>query len=339
VNSSHTRRPLLLPLVPLYAAGLALKNRLRDTRILKSRSLHRPVLSIGSLSAGGAGKTPVVIALAHLLELHQYRIDVLSRGYGRTSQAIAHVPADLSAPPTLYGDEPVEMTRAGLNVFVGANRHAAGQLAERTQTGAAHLPAVHLPAVHLLDDGFQHRQLARQLDLVLLTAHDVADTLLPAGNLREPLSSLRRAHIVLLREDEAEPLRPIVQKHTTAEIWLIRRDLVIQNQYTRPFVFCGIARPENFLAMLTAAGHPPLGHLFFPDHHPYTDHDITRIVTAAQAVNANGIYCTEKDAVKLSQHSHQRLQTIGPVHSPSLRIQFLNTPTVLQTLKRALKPA
>jgi len=321
------KRPLLLPLTPLYALGLALKNAVRGAGILPTRQLTKPVISIGSLSAGGAGKTPVVIALAKLLQLHHHPVDILSRGYGRTSHAVAHVPLDFFASAALYGDEPVEMMRAGLHVFVAASRHAAGTLAEQT----------HEVAAHLLDDGFQHRQLARALDIVLLTAEDIVDHLLPGGNLREPLSALRRAQVVILREEESEQLIPIVKTHTPAEIWQIRRDLVFEENLTRPFAFCGIARPENFLAMLCAAGRAPVGHILFPDHHPYTEQDIARIVATAQAANADGIYLTEKDAVKLPQQWHQHLQTLGPVHVPWLRVEFLDTHAALQTLELVLR--
>jgi tetraacyldisaccharide 4'-kinase len=320
------KRPLLLPLTPAYRLGLALKNCLRDAGLLSTRRLSKPVISIGSLSAGGAGKTPVVIALAQLLQLNHHPVDILSRGYGRASQAVVQVPLDLFASATLYGDEPVEMMRAGLHVFVAADRHAAGTLAEQT----------HAVSAHLLDDGFQHRQLARALDIVLLTAEDVADHLLPAGNLREPLGSLRRAHVVVLREEEFSHLEPIVHNHTEADIWQIRRDLVFEEELVRPFAFCGIARPESFLAMLRSAGRAPVDHLLFPDHHPYTQPDIARIVAAAKAANADGIYLTEKDLVKLSQQLQQQLRTVGPVHAPRLRVELLDTHAALQTLESVL---
>ena len=326
MNRNHATRPLLLPLSPLYAAGLAVKDRLRNAGLLPTRHLSKPVISIGSLSAGGAGKTPVVIALAKLLQLHHRPVDILSRGYGRTSKDVAQVPLDFFASAALYGDEPVEMMRAGLHVFVGADRHAAGILAEQS----------HPTDAHLLDDGFQHRRLVRALDIVLLTAKDVSDHLLPAGNLREPLSALGRAHVVILREEESEQLRPLVRKSTAAAIWLIRRDLVFAEDLARPFVFCGIARPESFLAMLRAAGRTPIGQILFPDHHPYTEQDIDRIVAAAKAAHADGIYCTEKDAVKLSPQLHQHLQTVGPVHAPYLRIELLDTHAALQTLESVL---
>ncbi len=321
------KRPLLLPLNPVYALGLALKNALRDAGILPARRLGRPVLSVGSLSAGGAGKTPVVLMLARLLQLHHHPVDILSRGYGRGYGRPAHVPLDYFASAALYGDEPVEMMRAGFHVFVAADRHAAGTLAERS----------HQAAAHLLDDGFQHRQLARSLDIVLLTAEDVADTLLPAGNLREPLSSLRRARVVILREEEFSQLQPVVQRHTQAEIWQIRRELIFEEELARPFAFCGIARPQSFLTMLAAAGKAPAGHILFPDHHPYTEQDINRIVAAAKGAQADGIYLTEKDAVKLSQQFHQHLQTVGPVHAPWLRVELLDTHAALETLELVLR--
>lgn len=320
------KRPLLLPLNPLYALGLGIKNGVRDAGIQPPKKLKKPVISIGSLSAGGAGKTPVVLLLGRLLQLHHHAVDILSRGYGRSSTGAAHVPLDFFASAALYGDEPVEMMRAGFHVFVAADRYAAGALAERT----------HEVAAHLLDDGFQHRQLARALDIVLLTAEDVADTLLPAGNLREPLASLGRAQFVILRDEEAEQLTPIVRAHTDAAIWRIRRDLVFEEELARPFAFCGIARPENFLAMLTAAGRAPVGHILFPDHHAYTEQDIARIVAAAKAAKADGLYLTEKDAVKLSQPFHQHLQTVGPVHAPWLRVELHDAHAALKTLERVL---
>ncbi len=308
-------RAWLLPLVPLYWAGLTLKNLLFDRDWLSVRRLARPVISVGSLSAGGAGKTPVVIMLAKLLEMHGQRVDVLSRGYGRGSNRVEQVNFDFFASASEFGDEPVEMMRAGLHVFVGAERYEAGLLAERSYG----------QAVHLLDDGFQHRRLGRALDIVLLTAQDAADTLLPAGNLREPLDSLRRAHVVVLREEESGTLRPLVASRSNVEIWVIRRELVFEEDFVRPFAFCGIARPDGFLAMLIDAGRAPVGSIVFPDHHPYTEADIERIIASAKAVNADGFYLTEKDAVKIPKQWIQHLQTIGLVHAPFLRVSLVDT--------------
>jgi len=320
------KRPWLLPLVPLYRVGVGVKNFLYDCGWLRVRRLERPVISVGSLSAGGAGKTPVVMMLAELLGRHGIGVDVLTRGYGRGSGVVEQVPLDYFAPASRYGDEPVEMMRNGLQVFVGADRYAVGLLAERT----------HPADGHLLDDGFQHRRLARDLNIVLLTADDVRDGLLPAGNLREPLGSLRRADVVVLREEEAEALRGVVSKHGDAEVWVIQRELVFQEEFARPFVFCGIARPGGFLAMIREAGYTAAGTLVFPDHHAYTEADVERIVMNAREAGADGFYLTEKDAVKLKKEWLQHLQTVGLVHAPYLRVSLKDTKAAMTRLEGIL---
>jgi tetraacyldisaccharide 4'-kinase len=321
------RRPWLLPLAPVYGAALAAKNRAYDLGLLKARRLGTPVISVGSISAGGAGKTPVTILLAKLLEREGLPIDVLSRGYGRSSRTVEAVPLDDSASGAEFGDEPIEMTRAGLHVFVGAERYEAGKLAERT----------HRAAVHLLDDGFQHRRLARVLDVVLLTAEDIADRLLPAGNLREPLAALERADVVVLREEEAGALRDVVRGVCRAEIWEIRRELEFAEKLERPFAFCGIARPESFFGMLRDAGREPVGSIVFRDHHRYEEADIRRIVTEAKSAGADGIYLTEKDAVKIPKQWMQELRTTGAVDAPNLHISLKNPHAAVERMRTAVQ--
>lgn len=313
------RRPALWPLVPLYRLAVAANDAAYRHGWRTSRRLQRPVLSIGSLSAGGAGKTPFVIALARLLADLEIPVDVLTRGYRRASTAVEQVQPDAPNASSRFGDEPVELARAGLLVFVGTNRYEAGLLAEATNHTHA----------HLLDDGFQHRRLARDLDIVLLTAEDVADTLLPAGNLREPLTALARAHIVVLREEEADALRPHVTRLTTADILLIRRKLVIETSFARPFAFCGIARPANFFAQLG----PLAGTLTFPDHHSYTSADMQRIAQLASAAGADGIYTTQKDAVKLPPQLLEILASVAPVTAPYLQVTILNSESVKTRLR------
>src|SRR5262249_8054956 len=144
-----------------------------------SAELRGPVISVGSLSAGGAGKTPLVLLLGELLKQRQIPFDVLSRGYGRKSKGVRLV--DPAGEAAEFGDEPLLIARRpGVPVVVGENRYHAGLLAEQ-RFG---------PQLHLLDDGFQHRALARDFDVVALTLVDLNDRLLPAGRLREPLTSL-----------------------------------------------------------------------------------------------------------------------------------------------------
>ncbi|MGA7318395.1 MAG: tetraacyldisaccharide 4'-kinase, partial [Silvibacterium sp.] len=148
-----------MPLVPLYAAAIGIKNFSYQQGWRQPKRLGWPVISIGNLSVGGAGKTPVVIRLAQLLAEQGCSVDVLSRGYGRSARNTARVDAEGSAEQ--YGDEPILIARnARVPVYVGAARYEAGALAEREQLK----PGIHLPGIHLLDDGFQHRQLARDVD-------------------------------------------------------------------------------------------------------------------------------------------------------------------------------
>ncbi len=333
------RRPWALPFVPVYGAGLRLKNRLYDAGVLSAHELRWPVISVGSLSAGGAGKTPVVVMLAGLLERQGLAVDVLSRGYGRTSRAIEEV--DTNGPAKRFGDEPLEIARAGLRVFVGADRFAAGALAESREslpqgrevgsTGAKR-------GVHVLDDGFQHRRLRRALDVVLLTAEDAKDGLLPAGNLREPLASLGRAGAVVLREEEAQRLRPVVARYTQAEVWVIQRMLVLpERRLRRPVVFCGVARPEGFLRMLEQAGCKTAGQIRFRDHQHYRNEDIGRVLALARNTGADGYYTTAKDAVKLLPEWRARLEEVGPVEVVGLSVRFRDEAQALQQLLRCAK--
>lgn len=315
-------RPWLLPLTPLYRAGLAVKNGLYDNRRLSIRTLRNPIVSVGSLSTGGAGKTPAVLALAGLLTRNGYQVDVLSRGYGRTSKAVAHV--DPAGTPADFGDEPMELARAGLSVFVAAERSQAGMLAEQTSPNT----------IHLLDDGFQHRRLARTADLVLVTLADLHDHLLPAGNLREPLTSLRRAQAILLREEEAEAIFPVTSRLTHAYHWTLRRTLNLPPAApTRPFAFCALARPQSFFSSLASL----VGQQAFPDHHPYPLADCDTLVAAARQAGANGFLTTAKDAVKLTPAHHAALAAIGPVAVATLTCTFLyEKDQVLRQLRKLL---
>jgi tetraacyldisaccharide 4'-kinase len=328
-----TRRPWLLPLAPLYAAALAMKRRLFRLGWLKQKRLESPVISVGSVSAGGAGKTPMVLLLARILRHRGYAVRILTRGYKRSSDVTSRVePFDDAA---WQGDEPVLLAqRSGVPVFVGADRYQAGVMAEQGE------PSEKL-VVHLLDDGFQHRQLARDVDIVLLTQADVEDTLLPAGNLREPLSTVAEADVVVLREEEAASLRSVVaglsgEKRAPA-IWIVRRSLSLGEGGevalpTKPFAFCGIARPGNFTQMLAGQGYEPMDTMIFPDHHAYDDVDIRRLIERAREVEANGFVTTEKDAVKLTPILHDHLETIGPIVVARLSVELLNEQESLSQL-------
>ena len=325
------RRPLLLPLVPLYAAGLRLERWFQAHHRERRRSLRNPVLSIGSISAGGAGKTPVVLALARILHQRRYSVRLLTRGYKRSEKLVERV--DPTGSPARFGDEPLLLAQSsGLPVYVGADRHQAGLLAEKDSQDA--------PIVHLLDDGFQHRQLARDLDIVLLTRKDVNDALLPAGDLREPLSALLQAGVIVLREDEADSLEDLIAVLTretgAPPVWHIRRSLRFPASSAlppkRPFAFCGIARPESFLTMLTEASVVLASAITFRDHHRYTARHIDHLLDQARRVEADGFVTTEKDAVKLTPTMRRRLESLGPLLIPQLDVTFVDEHQVLEQL-------
>jgi tetraacyldisaccharide 4'-kinase len=300
------------PLTGLYGAGIALRNTLFDRGVLPALRLDEPVISVGNLSAGGSGKTPFVITLGELLRERGVHFDVLSRGYRRKTRGVLVVDPQGSAAD--FGDEPVLIARRlGVPVIVGESRYQAGQLAEQKfQT-----------QLHLLDDGFQHRALARDFDIVLLAPGDLEDRLLPSGRLREPLSSLQRADAIVLPRDLAAGHPALRGK----PVWRMTREIEITGIHIKnvlwegtalavplappesggfspgappsPIVFCGIARPQQFFAQVRAAGVSPVAEIAFRDHHAYDTSDIQRLVAMRRESGADGFLTTEKDAINL----------------------------------------
>ncbi|HYW40767.1 MAG TPA: tetraacyldisaccharide 4'-kinase [Terriglobales bacterium] len=277
------------PLTGFYGAATALRNTLFDRGVLSSRRLERPVVSVGNLSLGGSGKTPFVIALGELLKARGIRFDVLTRGYGRKTRGVLIVETDGNAAD--FGDEPLLIARRlGVPVIVGESRYEAGRVAERKFQ----------PQLHILDDGFQHRSLVRDFDIVLMTERDFDDRLLPSGRLREPLSSLRRADAIVLPRDL--PAQEMVIKSSALQgklIWQMNREIVMPAALLAPIVFCGIARPQQFFAQVRAGGITPAAEVEFRDHHPYDRRDIERLFAMRGKLGAGGFLTTEKDEVNL----------------------------------------
>lgn len=293
------------PLSPLYGAAVRVRNELYDRGLIAVQRLEGPVVSIGNLVVGGSGKTPFLILLGELLKQRGIAFDVLSRGYRRQTQGVAIV--DPSGSARDFGDEPLLIARKlGVQVVVGEDRHQAGELAEATFG----------PQLHLLDDGFQHRQLARDFNIVLVTATDAQDSLLPIGRLREPIASLERADaVVLTNETRTDGLRLENQL-----VWRVRRDVVPPATQDPCFVFCGIARPENFFAQLRAAEVVLAGTRSFRDHHRYTEQDVSDLLRLRQQACALAFVTTEKDALNLGAHLH----TLQPIHIVPVRMQLEN---------------
>ena len=277
------------PLTSLYGAAAALRNTLFDRGVLSSRRLERPVVSVGNLSAGGSGKTPFVIALGELMKARGIPFDVLSRGYGRKTRGVLEVETDGKAAD--FGDEPLLIARRlGVPVIVGESRYEAGRVAERKFQ----------PQLHILDDGFQHRSLVRDFDIVLMTERDFDDRLMPSGRLREPLSSVQRADAIVLPRDFSVHNLAIESFARQGKlIWRMTRETVVPAAPVAPIVFCGIARPRQFFGQLRAAGITPAAEVIFRDHHVYDKNDIERLLAMRGKLGAGGFLTTEKDEVSL----------------------------------------
>ncbi|MGH9345226.1 MAG: tetraacyldisaccharide 4'-kinase [Terriglobia bacterium] len=314
-------RRLLAPLTPLailatvYGCGSSARNAAYQRKWLKVRRLGRPVISIGNLTAGGTGKTPLVALIARLLLKGGLKPVILTRGYGRASgpPLIALDPAGERSPdPRQVGDEPALLAAElpEVPIVISASRVQAGRYAEER----------YQPDVHLLDDGFQHQQLARQLDIATLdTTQPLSDrAVIPAGRQRERCSALKRAHMVVLTRVEkvdmaaSAPLErqvrginsqsKIFHCRTKLSGWLSVADgrrLTADYPAGRDvYAFCGIGNPEAFFRDLARWDLSLAGRRSFHDHHVYTDSEIARLVIAANKIKAT-LVTTVKDVMNL----------------------------------------
>jgi tetraacyldisaccharide 4'-kinase len=303
----------LNPLSTIYGSVVAARNVLYDRGLLRARRLQGGVVSIGNLSAGGSGKTPFVLLLGELLKARGVEFDVLSRGYGRQSKGVRLV--DPAGLPKEFGDEPLLIARKlQVPVVVGEDRYEAGHFAE-SKFGAQ---------LHLLDDGFQHRALARDFDIVLVTPQDATDKLLPAGRLREPLPSLRRADVVVLASGASAESFPLEGK----VVWRVRRGLIPTNVPPRPIVFCGIARPQSFVLQLRTANIEPIAEAFYRDHHAYTEKDVRELLELKQRSEAGGFVTTEKDAVNLGGY----LSALAPLGVVPVKMELVDAANAIDTM-------
>jgi tetraacyldisaccharide 4'-kinase len=273
----------------------------------RRRRLARPVVSVGNLRVGGSGKTPVVEYIARLLVAAGERPAVLTRGYARrvVNDGVTIVSDGSSVRAGLdeAGDEPLMLARAlpGVVVLVGADRQLSGTLAER-RLGAT---------VHLLDDGFQHLDLARDVDLLLTAEEDLDERVLPAGWLREPIAAARVADAALVTAGYDTAAERIGRGLHVATVFRVTRAIgaprmvaepresVVVPSGARVFLVTGIARPERFVADVVAAGWEVGGTMTFRDHHRFDARDVRHIVAAAKAAAAAIVLTTEKDAVRL----------------------------------------
>jgi len=317
-------RYLAAPLAPLYGAVVRARNRGFDRHPERAARVSAPVISVGNLSAGGTGKTPLTLFLAEGLEAAGWPNAVLSRGYGGRRE-VDPMSVEADSDPRQTGDEPLLMARrlGTRRVVVGRKRHAAAlrAMAQRPELRCL-----------LLDDGFQHRALHRDLDLLVLDGvRRWGDgRMLPLGDLREPMESARRAHALVVTRAARVSDRPAVEAWWAAHgsggpiFWV---DFALGGLRRWPtgeaaplplpgagpaFAWCGLGHPEAFYADLLVAGQPWVGSHSFPDHRGPSPADLRRLQGLARTEGAGWLVCTEKDAVKL-----------GPGHAAVLELPLL----------------
>ena len=316
----------------IYAA-VARRRRERYARHPELRQrLRRPVVSIGNLAVGGRGKTPMAATITRELLAMGERPAILSRGYARTSHSegvvIVRDPDGIRSDLRRAGDEPLMLARAlpGASVLVSPDRYLAGRLAEH-QFGAT---------VHVLDDGFQHFQLDRDIDVVMIGSEDVARPVtLPSGRLREPLDTLVAADAVIAADDNVV----VESLGVDAPFFRSRRTLgngtLTALEGVRVFAFAGIAAPERFFADLKALGCAVLGTRSFRDHHPYSRREVDALVKEASASGADALVTTEKDLVRVLPYRPFRL----PLHAMALTMEPDPLPEFRQWLAGSLRAA
>ena len=322
-------RALLWPLSLLYGAAVRTRLWMYQKGWLKQKRLKGTVISVGNLTVGGTGKTPMVIWLAEKFLAEGKRVAILSRGYRGSDGS---------------SDE-VELMKFRLQdrvaFGVGKDRFAEGQRLESQQP----------IDIFLLDDGFQHLQLARDLDLLLVDSSRPlrSQLLLPAGRLREPLSAIQRADIVVFtRVNDQLSLKGAIQEFPQFPIFpastqLIRyRRTTLEQQSVEPsvelppqpvFVFCGIGNPEAFFADVDRWGNVIAGRTAYRDHHLYSTADIRRLGDSAKATGARSFLTTEKDAQNLGDLRFSAL----PIYYCEIEMKVADTSAFQAALERAIK--
>ncbi|MGH9257534.1 MAG: tetraacyldisaccharide 4'-kinase [Vicinamibacterales bacterium] len=294
----------------LYGRATQYRRAWYGRRPHRTRQLDRPVISVGNLVVGGSGKTPLVAALATLLAAAGERPAILSRGYGRRQRADGVVVVNdgerVRATPAQAGDEPYMLAQAlpGVPVLVSPDRYLSGRLAE------CRLACT----VHLLDDGFQHVQLARDVDLVVMARATLDERLLPFGALREPVVAARAADALLVTgsDTDVEEISArlavhtafrVVSRYDAPRMMATSENPVHELRGRRAVAVAGIARPERFFTALRELGWDVARELAFRDHHWFTPRDIDAIRRAAVETGADVVITTEKDAVRLPVHT------------------------------------
>ena len=310
----------MLPLSALYRAVTQTRLAAYNRGLLRVNKLPAPVISIGNLTTGGTGKTPLVEWVSRTLARKQRKVCILTRGYGRSkpgSRVIVSDGSTVLASVAAAGDEPfllAQNLRGFAAVISDSNRVAAGRWAI-DNLGAEIL---------VLDDGFQHLALARDLNILTIDATNPwgGGKLLPAGRLREPRSGLSRADCVVLtraeQSDELGYLEAEIQRVIGSRPLITSKMIVKGISRMNPghsdelvslpqptAAFCAVGNPESFLELLRHGGINPVFIRNFRDHHQYTQADVDSLIQESRKAGAQSIITTAKDAVKLQQNKFE----------------------------------
>lgn len=342
----------LRPVSYAYGAAVSLRTALFACGLARTRRLPVPVVSVGNISVGGSGKTPFVEMLADRLRERDQQVVIILRGYrgGSTKPIVVSDGKSVRCKPPVAGDEAYLLAQhlPGVAVLTGADRYRVGEIAiEQVACG-----------VIILDDGFQHRRLHRDLDIVLVDAVNPFGygRLLPSGLLREPPEALERADIVVVTNADAgrdvdsairairqyAPAAPIAKAvhRPVSLIDVTNEDRVGLERLTgrRLLAVSGIANPSRFEAMLGRLGARVAAHQIFPDHHRYTSADLEFIGRAAKDSGASMVVTTEKDMVKLAHLDIAQVD--APLYALSIFFELLEGTELLEgMLSRLVKPS
>jgi tetraacyldisaccharide 4'-kinase len=319
----------------------ARRRAFRDYRA--RRRLDAPVISIGNITMGGAGKTPCVLRLTELLRNRGRAPGILTRGYGRHSPVKSLVlQPGAKAPVQTTGDEP--------QIFLRSELAPVGIGADRFETGSLLLQDFAVDTV-LLDDGFQHVKLARDVDVLLIDGVNPfgGGEIFPAGRLREPLDGIARAHVIVITRSDVtdfvpaiertvrhhNPTAPIVHARIEPECWVQLRTgrcLALKDlTFDRAAAFCGLGNPQGFRRTLESAGVNLVDWLEFDDHHHYTPAELRLIAAQSHNCGATAILTTEKDAVNLPESATDQLAPM-PLYWLKISMRFDNEKELLDRL-------
>ena len=339
-------RLFLYPLSRIWKAG---SDRRRAKDLRAQRRLPVPVISIGNITVGGTGKTPLVLHVAQFLQQQGRHPGVLTRGYGRNSpHKVLTLAPGIDMPVSHTGDEPQVILRSGLaSVGIGADRYETGLLL-RERLNAD---------IMVLDDGFQHLRLARDLDIVSIDALNPFGecALVPLGRLREPLEALARAHIFIITRTDCvsttaaiearlrqyNSRAPIFRSRVVPEAWVSHFSGETYPPDALPFArtlaFCGLGNAEAFWRTLRELDLSPLDHVEYSDHHQYTPREVRRLGMLARAHRIDALVTTEKDIVNLCCDTEE---VINPAKMLwlKIRVEIENEPALQKLLSSLYSP-